>query len=222
MAETARPTQPPSPTEAWRYTAAHAARTTFFFDFDGVLSPVTDDPDASQPVESVLGVLEQLAAKVHRVAIGSARPVSFLRSRFDSLSHVDLYGLYGLEVWHDGKVVTGQSRLLLAGVDEAAIYTPKMGWMLLAEFLDRQGVLEASRWLVLGARISGAGKTLVGTAFPLAADYYHGFRLDLDQVFVCHGNGSRGKTLRVGFPDAMDQHLSHRDTVGFCPGQGPL
>jgi trehalose 6-phosphate phosphatase len=100
-----------SPAEAWRFTADHAQRTTFFFDFDGVLSPVTDDPDASQPVESVLGVLEQLAGKVSRVAIVSARPVSFLRSRFQSLTHVDLYGLYGLEVWHEGEVVTEPAAL---------------------------------------------------------------------------------------------------------------
>jgi trehalose 6-phosphate phosphatase len=111
VAETARPTHPPSPAEAWRFTAARAGQTTFFFDFDGVLSPVTDDPDASQPVESVLGVLEDMAAKVQRVAIVSARPVSFLRSRFESLAHVDLYGLYGLEVWHDGEVVTEPAAL---------------------------------------------------------------------------------------------------------------
>lgn len=111
MADTARPAHPLSPAEAWRFTAEKARDTTFFFDFDGVLSPVTDDPDASQPVASVLGVLEELAARVARVAIVSARPVSFLRSRFDSLSHVDLYGLYGLEVWHDGEVVTEPAAL---------------------------------------------------------------------------------------------------------------
>ena len=122
----------------------------------------------------------------------------------------------------DGQVITGASRLLRAGVDDGVIYTPKMGWMLLGDFLESQGVLEASRWLILGAKVSGSGKTLVGTAFPLAADYWHGFRLDLDQVFVCHGTGSHAKTLRVGFPNAMDLHLSHRDSVGFCPGQGPL
>ena len=86
---------------AWAYTAERASATTFFFDFDGVLSPVTDDPDASQPVPEVPGVLERLASAVSRVAIVSARPVSFLRSRFEMLEHVDLYGLYGLEVWHD-------------------------------------------------------------------------------------------------------------------------
>jgi trehalose 6-phosphate phosphatase len=83
----------------------------FFLDFDGVLSPVTDDPDASQPVPAVLGVLDELAARVARVAIVSARPVSFLRSRFESVAHVDLYGLYGLEVWHDGEVVTEPAAL---------------------------------------------------------------------------------------------------------------
>jgi trehalose 6-phosphate phosphatase len=111
VAETARPTHPLGADEAWRFTAEHARDTTFFFDFDGVLSPVTDDPDASQPAPSVLGVLDELAGVVARVAIVSARPVSFLRSRFESLAHVDLYGLYGLEVWHDGEVVTEPAAL---------------------------------------------------------------------------------------------------------------
>jgi hypothetical protein len=60
-----------------------------------------------------------------------------------------------------------------------------------------------------------------GTAFPLAADYYQGYRLELDQVFVCHGNRGR-QTLRVGFPDAMDAHLRHGDKIGLCPGDRPL
>ena len=111
MADTPRPTHPLSIAEAWAVTAERARDSTFFFDFDGVLSPVTDDPDASQPVPAVPGVLEQLAEAVHRVAIVSARPVSFLRSRFSSLAHVDLYGLYGLEVWHDGEVVTEPAAL---------------------------------------------------------------------------------------------------------------
>jgi trehalose 6-phosphate phosphatase len=111
VADLPRPAHPASPADAWRFTAEHAENTRFFLDFDGVLSPVTDDPDASQPVPAVLGVLDDLAARVARVAIVSARPVSFLRSRFESLAHVDLYGLYGLEVWHDGEVVTEPAAL---------------------------------------------------------------------------------------------------------------
>lgn len=122
----------------------------------------------------------------------------------------------------DGKVITGASRMLTAGVDDAAIYTPAMGWMLMADFLQRRGVLEVSRWQILGAYVAADGKTLAGTAWPLAADHYHGYRLDLDQVFVCHCKGKGANTLRVGFPDAMDQHLAQGDTVGICPGQGPI
>ena len=56
----------------------------------------------------------------------------------------------------------------------------------------------------------------------LATNYFHGFRLDLNQMYVCHGKGKSANTTRVGFPDAMEQHLAQGDTVGFCPGQGPI
>ena len=105
---------------------------------------------------------------------------------------------------------------------DGAIFTPQLGWMQLSKFLQSQGVLEATNWVFLGAKVSANGKTLVGTATPLAADYYQGFRLELDQVFVCHGKGKAANTLRLGFPDAMDQHLANGDTVGLCPGQGPI
>lgn len=112
----------------------------------------------------------------------------------------------------DGKVIVGSS------FGEAAIRTPKMGWMLLADFLDRQGVLEASRWFLLGGVVSADGKAIAGTGLPLAADYYNAFRLELDQVYVCKGR----KTLRVGFPDAMETQLASGATVGLCPGDAPL
>ncbi len=100
------PQSPLNAAQAWQLTAERAAEAALFFDFDGVLAPVEDDPDAVQPVPEVLDVLETLADAVSRVAIVSARPVSFLRDRFATLEHVDLYGLYGLEVLHEGEVVT--------------------------------------------------------------------------------------------------------------------
>jgi hypothetical protein len=106
-------------------------------------------------------------------------------------------------------------------VDEAAIYTPALGWVLMGDFLASQGVMETSRWQVLGSRISANGKVLIGTAFPLAGDYWHGFRLDLSKVFVCHAAGG-GATMSVGFPGAMDLHLQHGDTLGLCPQDAPL
>jgi len=125
-------------------------------------------------------------------------------------------------VSNDGNVVTGASRLLLQGIDEAAIYTRGLGWMLMSEFLAQQGVLEMSRWHVLGARISGNGKVLVGTSFPFGADYYQGYRLDLEHVFVCHRAGGHGETLSVAFPEEMDEHLLHGDAFGYCRLDAPI
>ncbi|MEH0818962.1 MULTISPECIES: trehalose-phosphatase [unclassified Micromonospora] len=97
--------QPKTPLDAdhaWRATAARAAHTVLFFDFDGTLAPVDDDPTAVQPAPKVLAALEALAPVVQRVAIVSARPVEFLRDHLGGLAGVDLYGLYGLEHSHSG------------------------------------------------------------------------------------------------------------------------
>jgi trehalose 6-phosphate phosphatase len=69
----------------------------FFFDFDGVLAPIQDDPDASAPDAGVLDALYRLAAHTRRVAVVSARPVSFLARHVADRRHVTLFGLYGLE-----------------------------------------------------------------------------------------------------------------------------
>ncbi|GGM19459.1 hypothetical protein GCM10011608_00080 [Micromonospora sonchi] len=87
---------------AWRTTADRATETILFFDFDGTLAPVADDPTKVQPAPKVLAAIEALARVVRRVAIVSARPVEFLRDHFDGLPGVDLYGLYGLEHSHSG------------------------------------------------------------------------------------------------------------------------
>lgn len=83
-----------------------------FFDFDGTLAPVEDDPTAVQPVPKVLAAISALAGVVKRIAIVSARPVEFLRERFATQPEVDLYGLYGLEHSHGaGETVTEAAAL---------------------------------------------------------------------------------------------------------------
>ncbi|TDC36119.1 trehalose-phosphatase [Micromonospora sp. KC213] len=96
------PRTPLDAEHAWRATAARAADVVLFFDFDGTLAPVDDDPTAVQPAPKVLAALETLAAVVQRVAIVSARPVDFLRDHLGGLAGIDLYGLYGLEHSHSG------------------------------------------------------------------------------------------------------------------------
>jgi len=71
-----------------------------FFDFDGTLAAIGDDPAAVCPVDGATAMLAQLAATIDRVAIVSARPVAFLREHF---TNIDLYGLYGLESHRGGR-----------------------------------------------------------------------------------------------------------------------
>ncbi|MGC4893231.1 trehalose-phosphatase [Micromonospora sp. DT31] len=97
--------QPQTPLDAehaWRATASRAGDVVLFFDFDGTLAPVDDDPTAVAPAPNVLGALTAIAPHVNRIAIVSARPVDFLRDHLGGLAGVDLYGLYGLEHSHGG------------------------------------------------------------------------------------------------------------------------
>jgi trehalose 6-phosphate phosphatase len=75
----------------------------FFFDFDGVLAPIQDDPDAAVPDPDLLEAVYALAAHTRRVAIVSARPVSFLARHIANRRHVTLFGLYGLELRDAGR-----------------------------------------------------------------------------------------------------------------------
>ena len=81
----------------WSATVARADRCAFFFDFDGTLAPIQDDPEAVQPVPGTATALAALARAVPLVALISARPVHFLRERLPGLPEVAMFGLYGLE-----------------------------------------------------------------------------------------------------------------------------
>ncbi|HEX5594436.1 MAG TPA: trehalose-phosphatase [Micromonosporaceae bacterium] len=87
---------------AWQATRDRAGECVLFFDFDGTLAPVQDDPAAVRPTPNVVAALDALTKVVQRVAIVSARPVEFLGERFADLTDIDLYGLYGLEHCHSG------------------------------------------------------------------------------------------------------------------------
>ncbi|GAA1839693.1 trehalose-phosphatase [Asanoa iriomotensis] len=107
-----RDDRPLSAESAWRLTADRADECVLFFDFDGTLAPVEDDPTSVRPVPRALAAISALAAVVRRVAIVSARPVDFLRDRFHGAADVDLYGLYGLEQSHGaGPTVTEPAAL---------------------------------------------------------------------------------------------------------------
>ncbi len=101
-----------TPDEAVALTAARAALSGFFFDFDGTLAPIEEDPDAVQPAPGVVEALHRLTRRVRRVAIVSARPVEFLRSRLLGADGIDLHGLYGLEVQRAGRALETEPEAL--------------------------------------------------------------------------------------------------------------
>ncbi|HEV2637848.1 MAG TPA: trehalose-phosphatase [Actinocrinis sp.] len=88
--------------EAVAWTGAHLADCGFFFDFDGTLAPIQDDPEAVQAPEPARAALAELGGRARRVAVVSARPVGFLAGRLGTVPGLELFGLYGLESSADG------------------------------------------------------------------------------------------------------------------------
>jgi trehalose 6-phosphate phosphatase len=84
------------PVEAVATVVQRASSSGFFFDFDGTLAPIQDDPNTVQAVPGAASALVQLARRIRRVGIVSARPVAFLRQHFPDPA-ITLFGLYGLE-----------------------------------------------------------------------------------------------------------------------------
>jgi trehalose 6-phosphate phosphatase len=71
------------------------ARVGLFFDLDGTLAEIVDDPETVVPISGVTERIARLGEHLGRVAVVSGRPVSFLERFF--APPVELSGLYGLE-----------------------------------------------------------------------------------------------------------------------------
>jgi trehalose 6-phosphate phosphatase len=81
--------------------AANAARSGLVLDFDGVLAPIIDDPEASAMPDRVAAALRRLSGDLGLLAVISGRPVAFLEDRI-SIPGVPLLGSYGIERSDDG------------------------------------------------------------------------------------------------------------------------
>lgn len=71
-------------------------------DFDGVLSPIVDDPTKSKMPDRVEAVLTRLAGALGLLAVISGRPVDFLAERV-RVPGLPLLGSYGIEQIRDGE-----------------------------------------------------------------------------------------------------------------------
>ena len=99
--------------------AAAPATAALVLDFDGVLAPIIQNPEASaMPAESAAN-LGRLAAVLGTVAVISGRPASFLADRVQ-VPGVRLLGSYGMEQVTDGRLALApDARPWLSAVAEA-------------------------------------------------------------------------------------------------------
>jgi len=90
--------------EGWEAIVNNPAGAVIASDFDGVLSPLVEDPAMSRPVAGALDVLARLARSVGQIAIVTGRPALVATELLGVTGHPGLgrlvvLGHYGLERW---------------------------------------------------------------------------------------------------------------------------
>jgi trehalose 6-phosphate phosphatase len=96
------------------------ARSGLVLDFDGVLSPIVEDPTASAMPERVAAILARLATALGLLAVISGRPVEFLADRV-RVTGVALLGSYGIEqIWGELRRIDPEAKKWLGPVREAS------------------------------------------------------------------------------------------------------
>jgi trehalose 6-phosphate phosphatase len=100
--------------------AGEPARSGLVLDFDGVLSPITEDPTKSAMPERVATTLARLSTGLGLLAVLSGRPVEFLADRV-RVAGVRLLGSYGIEQISDGvRQIDPEAKQWLGPVREAS------------------------------------------------------------------------------------------------------
>ncbi|HWD81034.1 MAG TPA: trehalose-phosphatase [Kribbella sp.] len=99
--------------QGWEAIVSDPASAVISTDFDGVLSPLVEDPARSRPVEGALDALARLAKSVNQIAIVTGRPALVATeltgvSGHPGLGRLVVLGHYGLERWEasTGKVTS--------------------------------------------------------------------------------------------------------------------
>jgi trehalose 6-phosphate phosphatase len=99
--------------------AAAAAAAALVLDFDGVLAPIVENPEASAIPAGSAASLGRLAAALGTVAVISGRPASFLAAKV-RMPGVQLLGSYGMERVTDGRLTLArEAQAWLPAVAEA-------------------------------------------------------------------------------------------------------
>jgi len=115
----------------------------------------------------------------------------------------------------DGGVIVGRSTNKNLGTMTPTIWTSGLHWTDLNQFLAAQGVNTSGSTISIGMAMTPNGQTIIGWAGAQIG--YLGWVLKTPTSVVCHTQSSPAQTLVVSFPDELNTHLGHGDTLGPCP-----
>ena len=114
-------------------------------------------------------------------------------------------------------MITGHSLDFEAGTITPTIWTSGLGLTDFNQFLSAQGIAPGLG-MHLGMAMSADGSTITGYAeSPIG---YVGWVVKTPTSVVCHAtqqNPTAVETIAVAFPQGLNEHLGHGDTLGPCP-----
>jgi probable HAF family extracellular repeat protein len=102
----------------------------------------------------------------------------------------------------------------------AMIWTEATGQLPLQQFLAAQGSYTPGWAISSAGSVSGTGETVSGNA--LTPNGFQGYVVDMPKAVICHytkgtpRKPSKRNSVAVDFPEALEDHLAHGDTVGLC------
>ncbi|WP_193161664.1 matrixin family metalloprotease [Microbulbifer hainanensis] len=108
----------------------------------------------------------------------------------------------------DGSVVVGRAGSFRTGL-AGGLWVEGVGWLKLADFLHRQGVVEMeSLPLDNPLSVNASGSEMIGGLAGVSYSWY----IDMEQVYVCKGGASK----MVAFPGGMRAAVANGAEVGRC------
>ena len=82
-------------------------------------------------------------------------------------------------------------------------------------FLNAQGVYAQGNIFGWPTALSADGRVWAGTL--ATSEGLIATRIEIPKVVVCHKSGNQAAhNLDVSFPEGLENHLAHGDTVGAC------
>lgn len=132
----------------------------------------------------------------------------------DSMTPQEVYDQYGavpVDVFginDAGTVMVGRAGDFFTGT-AGAIWIKDIGWMVINDFLRKQGVIEAANYAIDSPfAISGDSDTIIGGIAGLEFSWL----IDLHQIYVC----KNGASIATTFPDGLRTEIANGAQFGRC------